>query len=59
MGSDSLEWRSSTRKDLRKIPPHEIARILTHVESLAGETFPHGSEKLAGSEHTDRIRIGD
>ena len=59
MGSNSLEWRSSTRKDLRKIPPHEIARILAHVESLAGETFPHGSEKLAGSEHTDRIRIGD
>ena len=59
MGSFSLEWPSSTRKDLRKIPAHEIARILTHVESLADETFPHGSEKLAGSEHTFRIRIGD
>jgi len=32
---------------------------MAHVESLAGETFPHGSEKLAGSEHTYRIRIGD
>ncbi len=52
MGSHSLEWRSSTRKDLRKIPLREIARIPTHVESLADETSPHGSEKLAGSEHT-------
>ncbi len=32
---------------------------MAHVESLAGEMFPHGSEKLAGSEHTYRIRIGD
>lgn len=59
MASFSLEWRSSTRKDLRKLPSHEIARILTEVESLADEPFPHGTEKLAGSDHTYRIRIGD
>jgi mRNA interferase RelE/StbE len=59
MASFSLEWRSSTKKDLRKLPPQEIARILAEVELLAAEPFPHGSEKLAGSEHTYRIRIGD
>ncbi|MSU23215.1 MAG: type II toxin-antitoxin system RelE/ParE family toxin [Opitutus sp.] len=52
MAAFSLEWRSSTRKDRRKLPSHEIARILTEVELLAGEPYPHGSEKLAGSEHT-------
>jgi mRNA interferase RelE/StbE len=59
MASFSLEWRSSTKKDLRKLPPQEIARILAEVELLATEPFPHGNEKLAGSEHTHRIRIGD
>ncbi|MEI6862024.1 MAG: type II toxin-antitoxin system RelE/ParE family toxin [Verrucomicrobiota bacterium] len=29
------------------------------VAQLAIEPFPHGSQKLAGSEHTYRIRIGD
>ena len=59
MASFSLEWRSSTKKDLRKLPPQEISRILAEVELLAADPLPHGNEKLAGSEHTYRIRIGD
>ena len=59
MASSSLEWRGSTKKDLRKLPPQEIARILAEVELLAAEPFPYGNEKLTGSEHTYRIRIGD
>jgi mRNA interferase RelE/StbE len=59
MASFSLQWRSSTKKDLRKLPPREVERILFAVESLAEEPFPQGCEKLAGTEHTYRIRIGD
>lgn len=59
MASFSIEWRSSTRKDIRKLPAQEVGRILTEVESLATDPFPHGNEKLAGSEHTHRIRVGD
>jgi mRNA interferase RelE/StbE len=59
MATFSLEWRSSTKKDLHKLPPQEIARILAEVELLAAEPLPNGNEKLAGSEHTYRIRIGD
>lgn len=29
------------------------------VETLAETPFPFGSQKLAGSEHTYRIRVGD
>ena len=29
------------------------------VTALAAEPFPHGSQKLTGSDHTYRIRIGD
>ena len=59
MASFSIQWRNSTRKDLRKLPPAEVKRIVTEVELLTEEPFPHGSEKLAGSDHTYRIRVGD
>lgn len=55
----AFQWRSSTKKDLRKLPPREIQRVLAEVELLAEDPFPHGSEKLAGTEHTHRIRVGD
>ncbi|MEK7676330.1 MAG: type II toxin-antitoxin system RelE/ParE family toxin [Verrucomicrobiota bacterium] len=59
MASFSIQWRSSTKKDFRKLPPREVARVLAEVELLSEEPFPHGTEKLSGSEHTYRIRIGD
>ena len=59
MASFSLQWRKSTRKDLRGIPREAVSRIVADVEKLAEQPLPHGSEKLTGSEHTYRIRIGD
>jgi mRNA interferase RelE/StbE len=59
MASFSIQWRTSTKKDLRKLPSREVQRVLVEVESLAENPFPHGSEKLAGTEHTHRIRVGD
>ena len=59
MDSFELRWRSSTKKDLRQLPPQEIARIVEAVTALAAEPFPHGSQKLTGSDHTYRIRIVD
>ena len=59
MASFSIQWRTSTRKDLRKLPPRDVQRVLAEVESLTQDPFPHGSEKLAGTEHTHRIRVGD
>jgi mRNA interferase RelE/StbE len=59
MASFSLQWRKSTRKDLRRIPREAVSRIVAGVEKLADEPLPHGSEKLTGSERTYRIRIGD
>ncbi len=59
MASFSLQWRKSTRKDLRGIPREAVSRIIAGVEKLAEEPLPHGSEKLSGSERTYRIRVGD
>jgi mRNA interferase RelE/StbE len=59
MASFSLQWRKSTRKDLRRIPREAVSRIIAEVVKLGDEPLPHGSEKLTGSERTYRIRIGD
>jgi mRNA interferase RelE/StbE len=54
-----VQWRSSTKKDLRPIPQQEVSRILAAVAQLREEPLPHGSEKLTGAYHTYRIRVGD
>ena len=54
-----IEWKKSTRKDLRKLPASVANRIVGAVEDLAANPFPHGVEKLSGSEHAYRIRLGD
>ena len=59
MASFRIEWRRSTKKDLRKLPPKEVARIVKAVEALAHEPFPFGVEKLKGSDHSYRVRVGD
>eukprot|EP01031_Cornospumella_fuschlensis_P052370 gene52370-biopygen42145 len=59
MDSFELRWRASTKKDLRQLPPQEVARIVEAVTALGAQPFPHGSQKLAGSDLTYRIRIGD
>lgn len=59
MASFDVRWRSSTKKDLRRISREDVARIVATVVQLGEEPLPNGSEKLAGSDHTYRIRVGD
>jgi mRNA interferase RelE/StbE len=54
-----VEWKKSTRKDLRRLPPATVDRVFAAVEMLAQNPFPQGVEKLSGSEHAYRIRLGD
>jgi mRNA interferase RelE/StbE len=54
-----IEWKKSTRKDLRKLPFSAADKIVETVEHLSQNPFPHGVEKLSGSEHAYRIRLGD
>lgn len=59
MASFNLVWRSSTKKDLRRLPREEVPRILAAAELLITAPYPYGCEKLTGTEHTYRIRIGE
>ena len=58
MASYRIEWKRSAAKELKKLPPEIIKRILAAVESLAGNPLPDGVKKLTGSHHTYRIREG-
>ena len=55
----SIRWRDSTRKNARRLPRQEVARVVEAVSPLANEALPHGPQKLPGSERTYRIRVGD
>jgi len=54
-----VEWKKSTRKDLRGLPAIIEERVVATVEKLSENPFPHGVEKLSGSQHAYRIRLGD
>jgi mRNA interferase RelE/StbE len=54
-----IEWKKSTRKDLRKLPAVVEERVVEAVANLAENPFPHGVEKLSGSQHAYRVRLGD
>jgi mRNA interferase RelE/StbE len=53
-----IEWETSARKDLRKLPAAMETRVVEAVSNLAGNPFPRGVEKLTGSQHAFRIRLG-
>lgn len=59
MDSYRIEWRNSTRRDLRRIAREHVSRIIAAVDALAYEPRPAGCTKLSGSERAYRIRVGD
>lgn len=59
MASYQIEWKRSAEKELRKLPPQLVPRIVEAVNELAADPFPPGVKKLAGSEHTYRIRVSE
>lgn len=59
MTSYTIEWKASASKELRKLPPPVIKRVVTAVTELAADPHPVGSRKLVGSQRTYRIRTGD
>jgi len=58
MGSYEIGFRSGVRKDLRRIPKADVARIMERIAALADNPRPPGAEKLSTRERY-RIRQGD
>ena len=59
MVSYSVELSSSARKELRHLPRHELGRVHQRISELAANPRLHGSQKLAGSDDSYRLRQGD
>ena len=59
MASYQIEFRGSAERELHRIDPQMIPRVVAAVRALAEEPRPSGIRKLAGSEQAYRIRIGD
>ena len=55
----SIKWKSSAKKELRKIDRTEISKIINEIEKLSQEPYPSNHKKLLGTEHIYRIKIGN
>jgi len=55
----ALEYKSSVKKELRKLSRIDRILIVQKIELLKREPRPEGSAKLKGSRDLFRIRHGD
>jgi len=53
-----IEWKRGAIKELKKIPPYEISKIIAQVTQLAKDPSPPQSKKLVGITQTFRLRVG-
>lgn len=54
-----LEYKSSVKKELRRLAKTDRVAIIHKIESLKEEPHPEGSAKLKGSRDLYRVRHGD
>lgn len=59
MASYNIIWKRSALKELRALPKVSVQRIITTVEQLSNNPLPSGVRKIAGAQHTYRVREGD
>lgn len=56
--SYKIRWKTSAKKELRKIEASLIPTVIEAVERLAENPLPVGYRKLVGATRLYRIRIG-
>jgi mRNA interferase RelE/StbE len=49
----------AAERDLRRLPSHIFASIITHVKALASDPRPPACRKIVGTSDCWRIRVGD
>ena len=54
-----LEYKSSVKKELRKLSKTDRIAVIHKIQLLAKQPHPEGSAKLKGSQNLYRIRHGD
>jgi mRNA interferase RelE/StbE len=59
MATYKIEWKRLALKELEKLPRPMISKVVSAVDNLSSNPFPHGVRKLMGTESSYRIRVGD
>lgn len=59
MASYSIFVKRSAEKELRKVPPKDLSRIIQKIKALSQHPRPAGCEILEGDDVLYRIRQGD
>jgi mRNA interferase RelE/StbE len=59
MASYEVRWKASAYRDLRRLDPHQVPRIVQAAEELGENPFPRASRKLMGTAGHRRLRVGD
>ena len=54
-----LKIKRSAEKELRKIHPQDIKRVVLSIQALAREPHPASAQPIKGSGQFLRIRVGD
>lgn len=54
-----IEFKPSAGREFSGLPKKIQKRIAVKINSLADTPRPRGGEKLEGSEHRYRVRVGD
>jgi len=55
----SIEFKSSVKKDIKKLPKKIILQAFKKIEELKKQPFPVQAKKLQDCESLYRIRIGN
>jgi mRNA interferase RelE/StbE len=59
MAAYRIELRSSADRELSRLDRQALERVIRAIDALGEQPRGVGVRKLAGAEHTYRIRIGD
>jgi mRNA interferase RelE/StbE len=59
MESYKIEWKSSAKRELKKLDIQIIPRLIQAIEGLANNPYPVGCRKIVNSDSNYRIRVGD
>ncbi|MDJ0660000.1 MAG: type II toxin-antitoxin system RelE/ParE family toxin [Crocosphaera sp.] len=59
MASYKIKWKTSAKKELKRLDKKAIIRLLEAIESLANNPYPAGVKKLVNSGDSYRIRVGE
>ena len=54
-----IQWKTSAKKELKKIDKVEIPKILNEIEKLSIYPYPVNHKKILGTEQIFRIKIGN